>query len=73
MQAFRRGVKRDFVGSLLARILRAGIPCAFVLGDALYGFDRRLRRMLKARERDRVSGPTLGYARGLENAPYLIT
>jgi SRSO17 transposase len=33
---------------LLAAALDAGVPCAWVLGDALYGSEQRLRRMLEA-------------------------
>jgi SRSO17 transposase len=38
-------IARDLITSALA----AGTPCAFVLGDALYGSDRKLRRMLEGR------------------------
>src|SRR6185312_16938282 len=34
---------------LIASALDAGVPCAWVLADALYGSDSRLRRMLEAR------------------------
>jgi SRSO17 transposase len=34
---------------LIAAALDAGVPCAWVLADALYGSDSRLRRMLEAR------------------------
>jgi SRSO17 transposase len=34
---------------LLARALDAGVPCGWVLGDAVYGADRRLRVMLEGR------------------------
>ncbi len=34
---------------LIAAALDAGVPCAWVLADALYGSDLRLRRMLEER------------------------
>jgi SRSO17 transposase len=34
---------------MIAATLDAGVPCAFVLADALYGSDSRLRRMLEGR------------------------
>jgi len=34
---------------MIARALDAGVPCAWVLADALYGADSRLRRMLEDR------------------------
>ena len=34
---------------MVARVLDAGLPCAWVLADALYGSDYRLRRMLEGR------------------------
>jgi len=42
--------KPEIARELIAKALDAGIACAFVLGDALYGSDRRLRRMLEARK-----------------------
>src|SRR4051812_11606460 len=36
--------------ALIAAALDAGAPCAWVLADALYGSDSRLRRMLETRE-----------------------
>jgi len=36
---------------MLARALDAGVPCAWVLGDEVYGADRRLRAMLEERDR----------------------
>ncbi|MFI4972621.1 MAG: IS701 family transposase [Hyphomicrobiales bacterium] len=39
---------------LIARALDAGVPCAFVLGDAVYGSDKSLRMMLEAREKPYV-------------------
>jgi SRSO17 transposase len=46
--------KPEIARDLIAASLDAGIPCAFVLGDALYGADRRLRRMLQARQQPYV-------------------
>jgi SRSO17 transposase len=46
--------KPEIARELIATTLDAGISCAFVLGDALYGSDRRLRRMLEAREQPYV-------------------
>jgi len=34
---------------MIAAALEAGMPCAYVLGDAVYGADSSLRRMLEAR------------------------
>lgn len=39
---------------MIARSLDAGLPCAFVLADALYGSDYRLRRMLEERRQPYV-------------------
>ena len=41
--------KPQIACDLIATALEAGIPCAWVLADALYGSDSRLRRMLEAR------------------------
>jgi SRSO17 transposase len=35
--------------TMIARALDAGVPCTWVLGDAVYGADRRLRMMLEER------------------------
>jgi len=34
---------------MIARTLEAGLPCAWVLADAVYGSDHQLRRLLEAR------------------------
>src|ERR1700753_1991103 len=39
---------------MIAAAIDAGAPCAFVLADALYGADSRLRRMLEARQQPYV-------------------
>jgi SRSO17 transposase len=41
--------KPQIACDLIATALDAGVPCAWVLADALYGSDSRLRRMLEAR------------------------
>jgi SRSO17 transposase len=41
--------KPQIACALIAAALDAGTPCAWVLADALYGADSRLRRMLEAR------------------------
>ena len=41
--------KPAIAANLIAAALDAGARCAFVLADALYGSDSRLRRMLEAR------------------------
>ena len=41
--------KPQMACELISRALDAGVPCAFVLADALYGSDSRLRRMLEGR------------------------
>lgn len=46
--------KPEIARELIAAGLDAGIPCTFVLADALYGSDRRLRRMLEARRQPYV-------------------
>ena len=43
--ATKPAIARD----LIISALDAGVPCAWVLADALYGSDSRLRRMLEAR------------------------
>jgi SRSO17 transposase len=45
--AFR--TKPAIAREMIARALDAGLPCAWVLADALYGADSRLRRMLEDR------------------------
>lgn len=39
--------KPELAREMIAAALDAGAPCAFVLGDAVYGADSRLRRMLE--------------------------
>src|SRR3954447_24788268 len=39
---------------MVARALDAGVPCEWVLGDEVYGADRRLRTMLEERGRPYV-------------------
>lgn len=42
--------KPELARCMLERALDAGVPCAWVTGDAVYGGDRRLRRWLEERE-----------------------
>ncbi|HXR89357.1 MAG TPA: IS701 family transposase [Steroidobacteraceae bacterium] len=46
--------KPQIACDLIAAALDAGAPCAWVLADALYGSDSRLRRMLEARRQPYV-------------------
>lgn len=48
-QAVAFATKPQIACHLIASALDAGTPCAWVLADALYGSDSRLRRMLEAR------------------------
>jgi SRSO17 transposase len=41
--------KPEIARGMIARALDAGVPCAWVLGDEVYGADRRLRTMLEER------------------------
>ena len=41
--------KPEIAREMVARALDAGVPCGWVLGDAVYGADRRLRVMLEGR------------------------
>ena len=46
--------KPQIACTMIAAALDAGVPCAWVLGDALYGSDSHLRRMLEARRQPYV-------------------
>jgi len=46
--------KPEIARDLIATALDAGVPCAFVLADAVYGSDSRLRRMLEDRSQPYV-------------------
>src|ERR1043165_9723460 len=46
--------KPTIAREMIARALDAGVPCAFVLGDAVYGSDKHLRMMLEARSKPYV-------------------
>lgn len=48
--------KPEIAREMIARALDAGVPCAWVLGDAVYGADRRLRIMLEGRGQPYVLG-----------------
>jgi SRSO17 transposase len=41
--------KPEVARAMIARALDAGVPCEWVLGDEVYGADRRLRSMLEER------------------------
>ena len=41
--------KPEIAREMVARTLDAGLPCAWVLADAVYGSDSKFRRMLEAR------------------------
>jgi SRSO17 transposase len=50
----KAGVPRDITFAaiacdLIASALDAGLPCVYVLGDTVYGSDRKLRRTLQGR------------------------
>jgi SRSO17 transposase len=42
--------KPALAGRMIGRVLDAGLPCAWVAGDEIYGSDRRLRMELERRE-----------------------
>ena len=46
--------KPQIACALIGAALDAGVPCGWVLADALYGSDSRLRRMLEARRQPYV-------------------
>jgi SRSO17 transposase len=46
--------KPAIAAEMIAAALDAGAPCAFVLADALYGADSRIRRRLEARQQPYV-------------------
>jgi SRSO17 transposase len=46
--------KPTLARQMIARALDAGVPCAWVLGDEVYGSDHRLRRLLEQREQPYV-------------------
>ena len=50
--------------AMLERALDAGVPCAWVAGDSVYGADRALRRRTEARRRGYVPGAASGWAPG---------
>src|SRR3954449_6729594 len=49
---------------MLERALDAGVPCAWVTGDSVYGADRALRRRIEARRRGYVLAVTSGQRLG---------
>jgi SRSO17 transposase len=50
--------------AMLDRALDAGVPCAWVTGDSVYGADGTLRRRIEARRRGYVLGVTSGQRLG---------
>jgi SRSO17 transposase len=48
--------KPEIAREMVARALDAGVPCGWVLGDAVYGADRRLRIMLEERGKPYLLG-----------------
>jgi SRSO17 transposase len=46
--------KPKMARAMIEATLEAGVPCAYVLGDAVYGADSSLRRMLEARHQPYV-------------------
>jgi SRSO17 transposase len=48
--------KPEIAREMIARALDAGVPCGWVLGDAVYGADRRLRVMLEGRGKPYLLG-----------------
>jgi SRSO17 transposase len=51
--------------AMLERALEAGVPCAWVTGDSVYGADHRLRRRIAARPCGYVLAVTSGQRLGL--------
>jgi SRSO17 transposase len=49
-EAVAFATKPALAGWMIGRALDAGLPCAWVLGDEIYGSDRRLRMGLEERE-----------------------
>ena len=49
-----RGTKPKMASAMIETALDAGAPCAYVLGDAAYGADSSLRRMLEGRHQPYV-------------------
>jgi SRSO17 transposase len=50
--------------AMLERALDAGVPCAWVTGDSVYGADHALRRKIEARRRGYVPAVTSGQRLG---------
>ena len=46
--------KPEMAREMVARLLDEGIPCAFILADAVYGADTKFRRMLEERQQPYV-------------------
>jgi SRSO17 transposase len=52
--------------AMLARAFRAGVPCAWVTGDSVYGADHALRRAVERERRGYVLAVTSGQHLGLK-------
>ena len=65
--------KPTIAREMIACALDAGVPCAFVLGDALYGSDKRLRVMLEARDQPYVLAVRGNETLMLDAAPFRST
>jgi SRSO17 transposase len=50
-EAVAFATKPELARRMIARAIEAGVPCAWVVGDEIYGSDRRLRIDLEQRER----------------------
>jgi SRSO17 transposase len=65
--------KPTIAREMIAKALDAGVPCAFVLGDALYGSDKRLRVMLEERDQPYVLAVRSNETVMLATAPFHST
>ena len=55
-EAVRFATKPELARQMLRRAFAADVPCAWVLGDSVYGKDRRLRLFLEAKKQPFVLG-----------------
>ena len=53
-EAVEFATKPKMARAMIEAVLNAGAPCAYVLGDAVYGADSSLRRMLEGRHQPYV-------------------
>ena len=63
--AVRFATKPTLGRAMLARALEAGVPCAWVTGDSVYGADSALRRAIERNGRGYVLGVTSAQRLGL--------